>query len=98
MSGYLLPVDSCDNSQRVLAAVYRLALVAVELSLNISILELSVAPFADARPCFTICSCASAWLQSSVSARMGLDLWKSNSTTTARYRHPVLAPLITNRG
>lgn len=37
-----------DNSQRVLTAVYRLALVSVELGLNVIALELRVASFAHA--------------------------------------------------
>ncbi len=39
-------------AQRVLAAVYGLALVGIELDLNVGILELSVAPFADSKPRF----------------------------------------------
>ena len=40
------------DSQGVLAAVYRLALVGIKLRLNIGILELSVAAFADAKTLF----------------------------------------------
>jgi hypothetical protein len=40
------------DPQSVLAAVQRLALVGVKLDLNIRIAELSVAPFADAKPLF----------------------------------------------
>jgi hypothetical protein len=40
------------DPQSVLAAVYRLALVGIELRLNVGILELSIAPFADAKALF----------------------------------------------
>lgn len=36
------------DPQRILAAVHRLALVGIELCLNIGILELSIAPFTHA--------------------------------------------------
>ena len=40
------------DPQGILAAVQRLALVGVELCLNVGILELGIAPFADAKPLF----------------------------------------------
>jgi hypothetical protein len=40
------------DAQGVLAGVHRLALMGVELCLNIGILELSIAPFADAKALF----------------------------------------------
>ena len=41
-----------NNPHGVLAAVYRLAPMGVELCLNIGALKLSVAPFTDAKPLF----------------------------------------------
>lgn len=40
------------DPQSVLAAVYRLALVGIELRLNVGIIELSIASFADAKARF----------------------------------------------
>jgi hypothetical protein len=40
------------DPQSILAAIYRLALVSVELCLNIGIAELSIAPFADGKTRF----------------------------------------------
>lgn len=48
MKGLLAFRGLPHDAQRILAAINGLALVGIELRLNISILELSVAPFTDA--------------------------------------------------
>jgi hypothetical protein len=77
------------DSQSILAAIYRFALVRIELSLKIGTLELSIAPFADGdgrRSGFYNSQFALHGFQSSAFGVEAVDLWKSNGTSTDRFR------------
>jgi len=70
------------DAKRVLATVYRLALVGIKLGLNAGVFELGITPFADSKPLFHDPQFALRHDLSLAHSAGRIDLWISNGTTT----------------